>query len=91
MLNVYKNYGQLSGLLKFSLVWNPAWMLLEAFYVVAFHMLWPIAFVLLFGVFWALAIHFAQRELELAERRKKAEEEYQETLDRIFGRKDDAA
>lgn len=91
MLNVYKNYGKLSGVLKFNLAWNPLWFLLEVFAAITLHSAFALVFMVLFAAFWLVAIHFAKRELVYVARREQAEAEFQETYERIFGRKDDAA
>lgn len=87
MLNVYKNFGKLSGVVKFNLVWNPLWFALEVFFAIALHAAIALAFMVLFAGFWLLAMRLAKEELAYEERRKAAVAE----LDRIFGRKDDAA
>lgn len=91
MLNIYKNYGKLSGVLKFNLVWNPLWFALEVFVAITLHSAFALFFMVLFAAFWLGSLYLAKEELALIERRKKAEAEYNELADRIFGRKDDAA
>lgn len=82
MLSKFK---RLPGLIKFNVIWNPAWFLITAYLAVSLHSTLEAVLMVLFGAFTVLAFYQAKVELEHQDRMAKIDEEIARTYDDIFG------